>query len=203
MMNFAIFVSGRGSNMAALLEACASGRILGQPRLVFSNKASAPALERAAAMGYSIASADPKTFATREDYDAHVVQILREHQINAVVLAGYMRIVTSTFLDAFPDAVINIHPALLPSFPGVDGVKKAWDYGVKVAGCTVHFVDPLVDHGPIIVQRALVVEQEWDDKQLAAEILALEHEALIDAVALFAAGRLQICGRRVRISQEL
>nr|HQH80689.1 phosphoribosylglycinamide formyltransferase [bacterium] len=142
---------------------------------------------------------DRKAFDSRRTYEGRIVEILRQHKVELVCLAGYMKIVGETILGAFKDRVMNIHPALLPSFPGPDGQKQAFDYGVKIAGCTVHFVDAKVDHGPIICQAALPVMDDDTLETLKARILGKEHEIYPKAVALFADNRLKIEGRRVYI----
>ena len=185
--------------MRALLEAREQGKLAAEPVLVFSNKAKAKALTVAQSFGVPTEYLSHKDFASREDFDAKVVEILKAHDVELVVLAGYMRIVTPTFLAPFHNRVINIHPALLPAFPGTDGIRQAYDYGVKVAGCTVHFVDDKVDHGPIISQKALAVHAKDTVDSLAQRVLALEHEALVEAVNWVASGRVVIDGRRVVI----
>lgn len=194
-----ILVSGRGSNMVALLEAAAQGELGAEPAVVFSNRANAPALERARAAGVPVEHRSHRAYDSREAFDAAVVDCLAGYDLDGVVLAGYMRIVTPVFLRAYPDAVINIHPSLLPAFPGTRAVEQAWEYGVKVTGCTIHLVDEQVDHGPIILQRTLEVGDARDADDLASRLLAVEHQTLVDAVRLWAEGRIRIEGRRVRI----
>lgn len=196
-MKTAILVSGRGSNMAALLEAHRQGRLAAEPVVVFSNKPDALALTKAKAAGVATEVLAHKDFASREAFDAAVVTCLRRYAIELVVLAGYMRIVTPIFLAAFANRVINIHPSLLPAFPGTNSVKQAWDYGVKVVGCTAHFVDAAIDHGPIIAQQALVVREGETAEELAARLLPLEHETLLTAINLVAKGQVIVEGRRV------
>lgn len=185
--------------MAALLDAYRQGQLAARPVVVFSNNSNAPALKRAQDAGISTEAIAHRDFADRQDFDRAVVACLRRYAVELVVLAGYMRIVTPVFLDAFPNKVINIHPALLPAFPGTDGVKQAWEYGAKIVGCTAHFVDAAVDHGPIIAQRALAVREGETAAELAARLLPLEHETLLAAVNAVAKGQATIAGRRVVI----
>ncbi|RMF18898.1 MAG: phosphoribosylglycinamide formyltransferase [Candidatus Dadabacteria bacterium] len=197
-----ICVSGRGSNMQALLRAAQRGELLADPVVVFSNHLDAPALERARAAGVAVEALESRGYASRADYDAAVVQCLQPYDCDIIALAGYMRIVTPTFLNAWPGRVLNIHPSLLPAFPGLHAVEQAWSYGVRVSGCTVHFVDAEVDHGPIIVQRAVSVLPDDTVDRLAARILEQEHDAFVEAVNLVAAGRVRLEGRRVLIEPE-
>jgi phosphoribosylglycinamide formyltransferase 1 len=202
MLSLGVLVSGRGSNLQALLDACASGRLDARVALVLSNVAGVFALERAARAGVSSVVVDHRTFPSREDFDAAVVRELRAREVEMVVLAGFMRLVTPVFLDAFPDRVLNVHPALLPSFPGTHAQAQALAHGVKVTGCTVHLVDAGMDTGPIVLQRAVPVLDGDDEAALAQRILEAEHGALVDAVALFAAGHARVTrapGVRARV----
>ena len=195
-----VLVSGSGSNLQAILDACANGSLDATVKVVLSNKPEVYALERAARAGVAHTVLSHKGFASREAYDGALVRVLREHGVDTVVLAGFMRIVTPTLLDAFAQRVINVHPALLPAFPGVDGQQQAWDYGAKIAGCTVHFVDAGTDTGPIIAQSAVPVLEEDTVESLRARILVEEHRLLPSALQLLAQGRLAIDGRRVRVA---
>jgi len=168
-------------------------------QLVLSNKPGVRALERAEKAGVPTTVLSHKQFATREDFDAQIVRELVARSVDTVVLAGFMRIVTPTLLDAFAGRVINIHPALLPSFPGVDAQKQALDYGAKITGCTVHFVDAGMDTGPIIAQTAVPVLEEDTLEALRARVLVEEHKLLVSSLQLLAEGRLDIEGRRVRV----
>ena len=192
-----ICVSGRGSNMQALLRAATEGRLAADPVVVFSNRPDAPALAHAAAAGVATESLSARGCSDRAAYDAAVVDCLRPYRCDLIALAGYMRIVTPTFLAAWPGRVLNIHPSLLPAFPGLHAVEQAWRYGVRVSGCTVHFVDAEVDHGPIIVQRTVPVLPDDSVNDLAARILEQEHLAFVEAVNLVATGRTRVEGRRV------
>lgn len=198
-MRIAIFVSGRGSNMRALLRAHRRGRLVAQPVVVFSNRRDAPALTVARRFGIPTVSLSHRDYADRSTFDAAVVEALRPYACDGAVLAGYMRIVTPLLLEAFPAGVINIHPSLLPAFPGIDAVRQAWDYGVKTVGCTVHFVDAQVDHGPIIAQSAMRVAPATDADDLARRLLRVEHRTLVAAVRAWAEGRLTVQGRHVHV----
>ncbi|MFP4378941.1 MAG: phosphoribosylglycinamide formyltransferase [Candidatus Sumerlaeia bacterium] len=202
-MRLAVFASGRGSNFQALLEKRKEGHL---PRadfvLLFSDKADARALELARDSGLETAHLSPKDFDSRDDYEKALLSILQEHQVEGICLAGYMRLVGETLLNAFPYRILNIHPALLPSFPGLHGHRDALEYGVKVSGCTVHFVDSGMDTGPIIVQRAVEVKDDDTEETLAARILIEEHQAYPEAVDLLSRGLLKIEGRRVIRQKE-
>jgi phosphoribosylglycinamide formyltransferase-1 len=191
-LDLGVLVSGTGTNLGAILDAVASGRLHARVRLVVSNKPGVPALERAAAHGVPHAVISHREHATREAFDGAVVAALRAAGATTVVLAGFMRVVTPVLLDAFPDAIVNVHPALLPAFPGLDAQAQALAYGVRVTGCTVHFVDAGVDTGPIIAQATVPVLDGDDRDRLAARILAREHETLVEALGWIAAGRVMV-----------
>ncbi len=190
-------ISGTGTNLQALVDRIAAGRLDCALRVVVSNRAGAPGLARAAAAGIPTRVIDHKSFARREDFDRAVVAALREAGVELVLLAGFDRLVTPVLLGAFPLRIMNIHPALLPSFKGLDAQRQALAYGVKVAGATVHFVDEDTDHGPIIVQGAVAIGPEDGEDEVRRRILAVEHEIYPLAVQLFAEGRLTVEGRRV------
>ncbi len=198
-----ILASGRGSNLQAVIDAIEGGSLSARVAVVISNKRDAQALERARRHGAPNVFVDPKPFAGRpdgrEDYDHALLAVLHKHDVELVLLAGYMKIVTPVLINAYPDRMMNIHPSLLPSFPGLDVQQKALDWGVKVAGCTVHFVTDKVDEGPIIMQAAVPVLDGDTADTLSARILAQEHRIYPRAVQLFAEGRLTVEGRRVRI----
>jgi phosphoribosylglycinamide formyltransferase-1 len=194
-----VLVSGSGSNLQAILDACAAGTLDARVRVVLSNKPDVYALERARRAGVATEVLSHRDFATRETYDAGLVRALRARGVDTVVLAGFMRIVTPTLLDAFANRVVNVHPALSPAFAGVDAQRQAFDYGAKVAGCTVHFVDAGTDTGPIITQRAVPVLEDDTLESLRARILEQEHRALPEALQWLAEGRLRVEGRRVRV----
>jgi phosphoribosylglycinamide formyltransferase 1 len=198
-MRFAVLVSGRGSNLQALLDAEARGELApAEIALVLSNQQDAPALERARGAGKTTLVLDHRGFASREEFDQAMLDRLAEHRVEAVVLAGFMRILSSRFIDAFPRRIINTHPSLLPAFPGLHAARQAILHGVKVSGCTVHFVDSGVDTGPIIAQACVPVLDSDSDASLHERIKAREHELLPRAVALLARGGLWFQGRAVR-----
>ena len=193
----AVLLSGRGSNFGALAENIAAGKIPGaEIAMVISNKPDAQGLERAKARGI-LARAIPSKGLERETYDRLVVAALRDQQVELICLAGYMRLLSPYFVAAFPQRIINIHPSLLPAFPGLESQKQALDYGVKFAGCTVHFVDENLDAGPIILQSAVPVLDDDDEQTLSARILKEEHRIYSEAVKIILEGKYRIAGRRV------
>jgi len=192
-------ISGAGTNLQAIIDRIADGRLACALRLVVSNRAGAPGLARAEAAGIPTQVVDHRNFARREDFDRAVVAMLREAGVELVLLAGFDRLITPVFLDAFPLRIMNIHPALLPSFKGLDAQRQALEYGVKVAGATVHFVDQDADHGPIIVQGAVAIGPADTADDVRRRILAVEHEIYTLAIQLFAEGRLVVEGRRVTV----
>ena len=194
-----VLASGRGSNLQAIIDAIEKGTLDAVLAVVISNKMEAPALERARKHGAPAVFLDPKAAPGREDYDRNILEQLRVYNVALVVLAGYMKIVTSVLLEAYDERMMNIHPSLLPAFPGLAAQKQALDWGVKVSGCTVHFVTEGVDAGPIIRQAAVPVLETDTEKSLAARILVEEHRIYPEAIQLFAQGRLTVEGRMVRI----
>ncbi len=200
MLTIGALVSGSGTNLQAILDRVADGSLPVRIGLVVSNRATATALARAERAGVPTRVIDHRGFARREEYDATVVQALRVAGVGLVVLAGFDRLITSVFLDAFPQRVINIHPALLPAFTGLHAQRQAVEYGVRIAGATVHFVDENVDHGPIILQGAVAVDPDDDADALAARILEVEHRIYPAAIRLIAENRVHVDGRRVRIT---
>jgi phosphoribosylglycinamide formyltransferase-1 len=205
-LRLGVLVSGRGSNLEAILDAIAAGRLLAEVRVVVSDRADAQAVARARAAGVPVAILDPGAHRARLDARAEteLVQVLRAHDVALVVLAGFMRILSERVLDSYAGAMINIHPSLLPAFPGLDAQRQALEYGVKVAGCTVHFVDPgAVDGGAIIAQRAVPVLPDDTRDQLADRILGAEHELLVEVLGWFAAGRVRRDGRRVWVQDRV
>jgi phosphoribosylglycinamide formyltransferase-1 len=191
-LDLGVLISGRGSNLQAILDACGRGELDARVRLVLSNQRAAAGLERAEQAGVPTAVIEHKGFPSRAAFDAALVERLQAAGVAWVVLAGFMRIVTRGFLDAFPDRVINIHPSLLPSFPGVDAQQQAIDYGVRVSGCTVHLVDDGVDAGPVLAQAAVPVFRDDSRDALAARILTREHELLVATLQGIAEGRLEV-----------
>ena len=201
-MRFGVLVSGSGTNLQALLDAERAGALApGEIACVLSNKPDVPALERARAHGKPALTVDHKAYPSREAFEDVLCETLAQHAVDAIVLAGFMRVLTPRFLAAFPDRVINIHPSLLPAFPGIDGPRQAFDHGVRWAGCTVHFVDPSVDTGAIILQDAVEVRDDDTVDSLRARILEREHVILPRAAQLLSSGRLLREGRRVRVRQ--
>ena len=190
MLALGVLISGRGTNLQAIIDAIEDGRLDADIELVLSNTASAHGLERAAAAGIATTVVDHKSFAGREPFDAAMVDALKTAGVEWVVLAGFMRIVTPVFLNAFPQRVINMHPALCPSFAGIDAQAQALDYGVRVTGCTVHLVDQGVDTGPILSQAVVPVRQDDNRDTLAARLLMREHELLTTTLQWIAEGRL-------------
>jgi phosphoribosylglycinamide formyltransferase 1 len=197
-----VLISGNGSNLQAIIDAILRGELKAEVRLVISNRADAPGLERARRHGIETAVIEHRKFRSREDFDRAVLAALRERAVELVALAGFMRLLSPVMLDAFPGRIMNIHNSLLPSFPGIHGPKDALEYGVKIAGCSVFFVTPGVDVGPVIVQAAVPVLAGDDEQSLAARILQQEHRIFPHAIALFQQGRLEIEGRRVVIKGE-
>lgn len=193
-----VLVSGRGSNLQSIIDNCESGFIPGKVVLVVSDKEDAYALERARLHGIRGVFLDPSGKSRRE-FDGEIAQSVDEEKVDLICLAGYMRLLGPEFVKRYFGRIINIHPALLPSFPGTHGQKDALDYGVKVSGCTVHFVDDKADHGPIIVQKAVAVEEDDTPESLAERIIKQEHKAFPEAVKLYAEGKLRIEGRKVRV----
>ena len=192
-----ILISGRGSNMLAIGEAIAAGRLDAEIAVVISSRHEAPGLERARAAGIPVAVAEPRAFPSREACDQAIVGMLRAHGVDLVCLAGYMRLVTEAFVEAFPNAILNVHPSLLPAFPGLDAQHQAWVHGVKVSGATVHFVTAELDAGPIVMQAPVPVEDGDTAETLAARILVEEHRIYPAAIARVLARGWRIDGRRV------
>ena len=202
LLRVGVLASGRGSNLQAIINACKKGEVPAEVAVVISDKAGAPALDRARREGIPAVFVDPKSFGGRPEYEQAVVSVLKEYGVELVCLAGYMRLVGKTLLGAFPNRIMNIHPALLPAFPGLNGQRQALEYGVRYSGCTVHFVDEGCDTGPIILQAVVPVFDTDTEETLAGRILEQEHRIYPEAIRLFAEGRLQIKGRRVFIGEE-
>ena len=206
-VRLAVLASGRGSNLQAIIDAIEARRVDATIVAVISNKKDAAALERARKHNLRGIFVDPKLFAgqpdNREAYDRAILAVLQEHDVELVLLAGYMKIVTTVLVNAYTHRMMNIHPSLLPSFPGLDAQKKTIEWGCKVAGCTVHFVTEGVDEGPIILQAAVPILDQDTPETLAARILEQEHKIYPKAVQLFAEGRLQVEGRCVLIKQGM
>jgi phosphoribosylglycinamide formyltransferase 1 len=197
-----VLISGTGSNLQAIIDAILRGDLKAEIRLVISNRPDAQGLERARHHGIETSVIEHRKFPSREDFDRAVLAALRARSVELVALAGFMRLLSPVMLDAFPGRVMNIHPSLLPSFPGIHGPKDAIEYGVKIAGCTVFFVTPGVDVGPVIVQAAVPVLPGDDEQRLAARILQQEHRIFPHAISLFQQGRLEIRGRQVIVKGD-
>jgi phosphoribosylglycinamide formyltransferase-1 len=195
-----VLVSGRGSNLQAIIDNIEQGKLSAEISVVISDQADAFALERARKRGISAVHISSEGYRGRRDqYDGLLVSELRKRAVDLVILAGFMRIITKTLVNAFPHRIMNIHPALLPSFPGLHVQKAAIEHGVKFSGCTVHFVDEGMDTGPIIIQAVVPVLDNDTEDVLAARILTQEHKIFSRAIQLFAEGRLRVRGRRVLV----
>lgn len=199
-MRLAVLLSGRGSNFQAIHEAIESKTLDAQIVCVISNRPDAKGIERARGYGYDAHVADHKSFASRAAHEAEVLRLLDAARPDFIVLAGYMRLLSAPFIERWRNRIVNIHPSLLPSFPGVDAQAQALAYGVKVAGCTVHFVDEQLDAGPILVQRAVPVLDDDTAESLSARILEQEHAAYVEALVKLKTRRHRIDGRRVVFS---
>jgi len=197
-----VLASGRGTNLQALLDAAARGAIPARVVVVLSDRAGAPALERARRAGVPAEHIDPRAFPDRAAFDACLARRLEEAGVELVCLAGFMRLLTPDFVRRFRHRILNVHPSLLPAFPGKDAQAQALAHGVKVSGCTVHLVDEGVDTGPIVLQAAVEVQPDDTPESLAARILPHEHRLYVEAVRLFASRRLVLEGRRVHILPE-
>jgi len=191
-----ILLSGRGSNFEAISDSIQTGRLLAEIAIVIANRAEAKGLETAKRRGLK-AQLIPSKGRVREDHDAEVIAALKTANVDLVCLAGYMRLLSPEFVRAFPNRILNIHPSLLPAFPGLDAQKQALDYGVKVSGCTVHFVDEHLDHGPIILQKIVPVSDHDDEGSLSARILQQEHLAYSEAIGLVLSGEVEVQDRKV------
>ena len=198
-MKIGVLASGRGSNLQAIIDACESGKISAEVKAVISDRKEAYALKRAEMHKIPHYFVDIKKFKSKAHYEEEVLRLLKKHGVQLVCLAGYMRLVGEVLLKAYPMSIINIHPSLLPAFPGLNAQKQAIEYGVKVSGCTVHFVDQGMDTGPIILQSAVQVFENDTEETLAKRILEQEHVIYLKAIELFSKGKLKIEGRRVKI----
>jgi phosphoribosylglycinamide formyltransferase 1 len=197
-----ILLSGRGSNFLAIAQAIAQDRIANtEIAVVISNKGDAPGLDEARKLCFPALAIEPKG-RPRAEHDAEIIAALRAHEVELVCLAGYMRLLSPEFVRAFPERILNIHPSLLPAFPGLDAQKQAFDYGVKVAGCTVHFVDEELDHGVIVIQKTVPVFEEDDEHALVERILVEEHAAYAEAIGRVLSGNYRVVGRRYVLQTE-
>ena len=198
-MKFAVFASGNGTNLQAMIDAVKAGEITAELALVFSNNRKSGALKRAEEAGIKTLCLESKDYLTPQSYDRDIVIYLKEHQIDFIVLAGYMKLLTPFFVKEFPNKIINIHPSLLPSVKGISGIKDAYTYGAKVTGVTIHFVDDKMDHGEIIMQESLKIKEGESLEDLTERIHALEHKMYPKAIQLFVENRLKIQGRKVLV----
>ena len=197
MKRLGILLSGRGSNFEAIADAVAAGKIPGaEISVVLSNREGAPGIEKARARGLE-AVVIPSKGKQREEYDRDVVAVLKEKKVDLVCLAGFMRLLSPYFVSEFRQRILNIHPALLPAFPGLEAQKQALDWGVKFSGCTVHFVDEHLDAGPIVLQAVVPIRDDDTEESLSARILAEEHRIYPEAIRIVLSGRFRIDGRRV------
>ncbi len=202
MHKIGVLVSGRGSNLQAVMDRIADGYLPLEIAVVISDKSDAMALERARKAGITAVAIERKACASKEEFEAKIDAQLAAAGCELVVLAGFMRILSADFVNKWQHKIINIHPALLPSFPGLHGQKQAVDYGVKFSGCTVHFVDAGTDSGPIILQKVVPVLDDDTEDTLAERILVQEHIAMPEALKLWAEGRLEIAGRKVKVNRD-
>lgn len=202
LLRIGVLASGGGTNLQAIIDCCQNGTLAAEIAIVISNNPDAGALDRAGRAGVPTLCINHRLFPCREEFDEAVVTALRDWQVDLVVLAGFMRIISPTFIAAFPEKIINIHPALLPAFPGLHVQQKAIDYGARFAGCTVHFVDGGVDTGPIIIQAVVPILPDDSADTLASRILEQEHRIYPRAIQLIAEGRVQVDGRKVTISSD-
>jgi phosphoribosylglycinamide formyltransferase-1 len=192
-------ISGAGTNLQAIIDRIAEGRLDCTLRVVISNRPGVPGLARAEQAGVPTRVIEHRAFPDRGSFDRALVAALREAEVELVLLAGFDRLISRVLIDAFPQRIMNVHPALLPAFKGLHAHRQAVEYGAKVSGATVHFVDEETDHGPIILQGAVAISPEDDEEAVRSRILAVEHELYPTAIQLYAEGRLQIDGRRVRV----
>jgi phosphoribosylglycinamide formyltransferase-1 len=199
LLKLGVLISGNGSNLQSIIDHIEKGSLKAVIKIVISNNPDAYGITRAKKHGIPVVVLKNGDFKNKEAFDLELIRILESKSVDLVILAGFMRIITPTLLKAFPQKIMNIHPALLPSFPGIHGQKQALEYGVKISGCTVHFVDEGVDTGPIIIQKTVQVFDDDTEETLAARILTEEHRIYPQAIQLFAEGKMEIKGRKVRI----
>jgi phosphoribosylglycinamide formyltransferase-1 len=202
MKNIAVFASGRGSNFAAIVRAIKKGKLKANLALLVCDNPAAPVIGRARRAAVKVVLVERKDFATKTDFENKIIQRLEEAQIELIVLAGFMRILSPHLVSRFRNKILNIHPALLPSFKGEQGIKDTFDYGVKVTGVTVHFVDEEMDHGPIILQAPVKIEESDTLKTMEQKIHKVEHKIYSDAIELVLEGRVSLEGRKVKISNR-
>lgn len=198
-LRLGVLVSGRGTNLQAIIDSINEGKLSAEIAIVISDNPNAMALERARKANIPTAYVKP---GRKSEFEREIIDILEKNNVDLIVLAGFMRILSPNFVNHFPLRIINIHPSLLPSFPGLEAQRQALEYGVKITGCTVHFVNEIVDGGPIILQEAVPVYDDDTVESLSARILEKEHKILVEAIRLFGENRLRVSGRRVFIDKE-
>lgn len=201
MLNLGVLASGRGSNFQSIIDEIESGKLNASIKLLIVDNPDAYAIERAKKHFIEYLYINPKEFSSKNDFFQKITDELKARNVELVILAGFMRIVRKPLIDVFKNRIMNIHPALLPSFPGLHGQKQAVDYGSRISGCTVHFVDEGMDTGPIIIQAAVPVSPDDTEETLSARILKLEHRIFPEAIRLYAEGRLSVEGRVVKIKR--
>jgi len=199
-MNIAVFASGRGTNFGAIIRAVKKGKIKANLSLLVCDNPKAGAIGRAKRAGIKVALLKREDFKSKEDFEAKIREHLEENRIDLIALAGFMRLLTPEFVGRYTGRILNIHPALLPSFRGSEGIKDAFDYGVKVTGVTVHFVDEKMDHGPVILAKAVPIQEDDTLEKLEKKIHKIEHNLYPQAIRLYVEGKLKVEGRKVRIS---
>lgn len=199
VLNLGVLASGRGSNLQAIIDEIESGRLKAIIKVLIVDNPEAYAIERAKRHSIEFLYLNPEDYGTKDEYFSAITEELKKRDVELVILAGFMRIVRKPLIEAFPNRIMNIHPALLPSFPGLHGQRQAVEYGVRISGCTVHFVDEGMDTGPIIIQAAVFVSPDDTEETLSKRILRLEHKIFPEAIRLYSEGRLTINGRKVMI----
>jgi len=199
MLNLGVLASGRGSNFQSIIDEIEKGSLIAEIRLLIVDNPSAYAIERAKKHSIECIYINPKEFDSKHSFFMHIAEELKQRDVELIILAGFMRIVGKPLIEAFPNRIMNIHPSLLPSFPGLHGQKQAIDYGVKISGCTVHFVDEGIDTGPIIIQASVPVSPDDTEETLSERILKMEHKIFPEAIRLYAEGRLKVEGRVVKV----
>ncbi len=200
MKNIAVFASGKGSNFAAIIQAVKKKKIKANIALLVCDNPQAGAINHAKKAGIKIALIEREDFSSKKDFEGKLIEHLNQEKIDLIILAGFMRILSIEFVRKYKNRIMNIHPALLPSFKGIEGIKDAFEYGLKITGVTVHFVDEEMDHGPIILQAAVKIEEKDTLESLEAKIHKVEHQIYPKAIHLFVTGKLRLKGRKVKIS---
>lgn len=201
MLNIGVLVSGRGSNLQSIIDKIESGYLNCKIKVVISDKKEAKALKRAEGHGIENLFINPKKYSAKKNYEEKLIKILEKNKVELVVMAGFMRILSKFFINHFENRIMNIHPSLLPAFPGLNAQKQALDYGVKLSGCTVHFASEKMDSGPIIIQKAVGVKEGDTEKRLAQRILKKEHEILPEAIKLYESDKLEVKDDKVYINK--